>query len=200
MKAFWEARYNTEEFVYGTEPNRFLSDELRKLPPGRILFPGEGEGRNAAFAASIGWTVDAMDQSDAGAQKALAFAASNKVDINYVVSSIETFTFGKNIYDVVAPVFVHLASPLRSMFHSKIADSLKPGGRIILEAFHTSQMGRSSGGPQSEALLYDRNMLLEDFSTLEVIQLQELEADLNEGIFHRGSARVIRYIGKKSTK
>jgi 2-polyprenyl-3-methyl-5-hydroxy-6-metoxy-1,4-benzoquinol methylase len=200
MKEFWEARYNTEEFVYGTEPNRFLSDELVKLQSGRILLPGEGEGRNAAFAASIGWRVDAMDQSHAGARKALQLAANNKLDINYVVSPIETYAFGKDQYDVVAPVFVHLASPFRSMFHSQITDSLKPGGMIILEAFHTSQLGRSSGGPRSEALLYDRKMLLEDFRNLEVLHLQEHETELNEGIFHRGSAHVIRYIGKKPTK
>jgi len=200
MKEFWDARYDTDQFVYGTEPNRFLAEELVKLQPGRILLPGEGEGRNALFAASIGWSVDAMDQSRTAAKKALQLANDKNLNINYMVSAIETFTFKKELYDVVAPVFVHLAPTLRNLFHARIVDALRPGGKIILEAFHKSQLGRSSGGPQSEAMLYDRKMLLEDFSSLEVVQMQELVTELNEGIFHRGRAHVLRYIGMKPAK
>ncbi len=200
MKEFWDARYETEGFVYGTEPNLFLAEELAKHRPGRILLPGEGEGRNAVFAARLGWKVDAMDQSRTGAMKALKWAKSNRVNINYMISSIETFTFREATYDVVAPVYVHLPPLLRQLFHERLSGALKPGGRLIMEAFHTSQLGRSTGGPQSAALLYDREMLRSDFRSLDELLLQELETDLNEGIFHRGSACVIRYIGEKPVK
>jgi len=39
--------------------------------------------------------------------------------------------------------------------------------------------------------------VLNDFSELETIKLQELDVDLSEGAFHQGKASVIRYIGKK---
>ena len=197
MKEFWDTRYETEEFVYGKEPNRFLSGELIKMKPGRILLPGEGEGRNAVFAASLGWKVDAIDQSRNGANKALRLARDNNLTINYQVGPIETIRLKKETYDVVGIVFVHLPPAIRTKVHSKLIDSLKPGGRVILEAFHLTQLGRSTGGPQSEAMLYTAPMLLNDFKTLEVFQLQEIETNLDEGVYHQGSARVIRFIGFK---
>ena len=45
--ARWNERYRKEEFAYGEEPNNYLKEQLSKLPVGTILFPAEGEGRNA---------------------------------------------------------------------------------------------------------------------------------------------------------
>jgi hypothetical protein len=40
-------RYGKIEFAYGEQPNNFLKEQLIKIPAGTILFPAEGEGRNA---------------------------------------------------------------------------------------------------------------------------------------------------------
>ena len=53
MKEFWDTRYETEEFVYGKEPNRFLSGELIKMKPGRILLPGEGDAHYRVNASPL---------------------------------------------------------------------------------------------------------------------------------------------------
>ena len=58
MKTSWDSRYEAEHFVYGKEPNRFLASELEMRTPGKILLPGEGEGKNAVYAATKGWEVD----------------------------------------------------------------------------------------------------------------------------------------------
>jgi SAM-dependent methyltransferase len=200
VKEFWDTRYETDEFVYGKAPNRFLSGELLKLKPGRLLLPGEGEGRNAIFAAELGWQVDAMDQSRTGANKALQWARDNSLNINYQVSPIETFTFKPEYYDVVALVFVHLPPNLRSMVHAKLAEALKPGGRMIVEAFHLTQLGRNTGGPQSSDMLYDAALLRNDLKLLDLIYLKEEETELDEGLYHRGKANVVRLIGIKPTK
>ncbi|MCF6360903.1 MAG: hypothetical protein L3J29_09110 [Cyclobacteriaceae bacterium] len=43
MEDFWNDRYKTEEYVYGTAPNEFLRDVLSKFKiTGTILFPEEG--------------------------------------------------------------------------------------------------------------------------------------------------------------
>lgn len=65
----WNGRYASEEFVYGKLPNEFLKEQLVKLPVGEILFPAEGEGRNAVYAARLGWTVSAYDISSEGKGK-----------------------------------------------------------------------------------------------------------------------------------
>ena len=43
MKSIWDTRYSEEEYAYGIEPNKFLSEQLKNLIPGKILFPCEGE-------------------------------------------------------------------------------------------------------------------------------------------------------------
>jgi hypothetical protein len=50
----WNKRYRNSEFAYGEHPNNYLKGQLEKLPVGKILFPAEGEGRNAVYAATLG--------------------------------------------------------------------------------------------------------------------------------------------------
>lgn len=193
----WDSRYGTEEFVYGKEPNVFFARSLGPLNPGKLLLPGEGEGRNAVYAASLGWEVDAFDQSKVGAEKAKSLAGEREVNIAYRVCDIENFPFEKGVYDAVGLVYFHAPAPLRKMLHKKVVESLKPGGQVILEAFHTTQLGRESGGPQNLDLLYSMEMLQEDFGSLEAEEMEETEVDLDEGLFHGGPAKVLRFRGRK---
>lgn len=50
----WNERYSGSDYVYGENPNAYLKEQLATLSVGDILFVGEGEGRNAVYAASIG--------------------------------------------------------------------------------------------------------------------------------------------------
>jgi hypothetical protein len=69
-KLFWDHRYSKEDFAYGDNPNTFLVTTLPSYTPGKILFPAEGEGRNAVYAASLGWDTVAFDISSVGRLKA----------------------------------------------------------------------------------------------------------------------------------
>ena len=71
---FWDERYSSIGFVYGTEPNIFFKDELNKLTPGNILLLGGGKGRNAVYAAVKGWNGDAVEFSIEAKEKALELA------------------------------------------------------------------------------------------------------------------------------
>ncbi len=79
MKEFWNERYNQSTYVYGKQPNTFYKSQLDLLVPGSILFSAEGEGRNAVYAATKGWQVDAFDISDAGKTKATQLAKEYQV-------------------------------------------------------------------------------------------------------------------------
>ena len=54
MSQFWDERYQSEAYVYGKEPNALFSTQLGRTDPGLMLLPGEGEGRNAVYAAMKG--------------------------------------------------------------------------------------------------------------------------------------------------
>jgi len=195
---FWNERYSSKEYVYGKEPNQFLKEQLHKIiPPGKLLLPGEGEGRNAIYAAKLGWRVDGFDQSSVAKLKALKLAEENNVTINYSNIDLEIFTPQKNFYDCAAIIFVHLSPDFRSELHKKIIDSIKLKGKIILELFSKNQFGKNSGGPQDLSMLSSIEEIENDFKQMKPILLKEENIFLNEGKNHTGQASVIRFVGEK---
>ena len=75
MQPNWDERYSTPEYIYGKEPNLLFKAFIDSHNPGRVYLPGEGEGRNAVYAARKGWIVDAADQSPNAREKAMKLAA-----------------------------------------------------------------------------------------------------------------------------
>lgn len=197
MKETWNARYTGTEFIYGTEPNQFLKHELSKITPGKILFLGEGEGRNAVYAATLGWDVDAVDYSETGKYKAEKLAAENVVRINYLIKDLSTFSPKQNYYDAIVLIYLHLEEELRERVSKKVIEAAKTGGKIILEVFEKEQIKNNSGGPKNAGLLYSLQDVVEDFIDLEFEKLSKDNIVLNEGEGHQGKAAVIRFVGIK---
>ena len=197
MIDFWNERYSADEFAYGTLPNEFLKEQLFKLNAGNILFPAEGEGRNAVYAAKQGFTVSAFDMSTAGKSKAEKLAASQNVEIDYQIARLQDFDFGIERFDIISFVYVHMGPDIRTLVHQKALNGLKKGGRIILEAFSKNQLGKDSGGPKNIDWLFSKEILKDDFEGLELEILEETQTQLKEGPFHSGLADVVRLVGIK---
>jgi SAM-dependent methyltransferase len=197
MKNEWDERYARQEYIYGTEPNKFLKEQLSLLKPGRILFPAEGEGRNAVFAASIGWETDAFDQSVEGQRKAIKLATHKGVSIDYYIQSLNDWNPEPDQYDCIALIFVHLPEGLRQQVHNAVIRSLKPGGTLLLEAFTLNQLPRTSGGPKTAELLFTRELIVSDFKELIFTEFAESQTTLNEGPLHQGLADVIQLTALK---
>ena len=198
MKNFWNERYSQTEYVYGTAPNVFLANELQKLPAGKILFPCEGEGRNAVFAAEMAWEVEAFDSSEMGREKALSLAKSKNVRIKYQIQDANLIDFEENSFDVVALIYAHFPPTIRQTIHQKMIHFLKSGGNLILEGFNPHQLNNSSGGPKDLAMLYTQEMLAMDFADLKIEYLDYQIVELQEGDFHKGKADIIRLIATKN--
>lgn len=202
-KELWNERFSSKEYIYGTEPNEFFKQQIDLLDAGKLLLPGEGEGRNAVYASSKGWIVDAVDFSESAKAKALKLAESKSVKINYIISDLAEFDYPENEYDLIGLFFIHLKPSVRDLVHSRLIKSLKSGGRIILEAFNKRQINNTSGGPKDIELLYDEKDILSSFSHLlsnskgEILLLENTITELSEGNYHKGKADVIRFIGLK---
>jgi SAM-dependent methyltransferase len=193
----WNERYSNEEYVYSESPNVFFANQISKLQPGTLLLPCEGEGRNAVFAAKHGWQVLAFDGSEVGRSKALQLAAQNNVIFDYQIADATTVKYAQGSLDVVALIYAHFPPSIRQTIHKNAIEWLKPGGKIILEAFNPLQLNNSSGGPKDPAMLYTVAMLEEDFAGLHFELLETLETTLAEGKYHEGKADVIRMVGVK---
>lgn len=198
MKEMWEERYAADEYAYGQEPNAFFKACLDALPaPGRLLLPAEGEGRNAVYAARQGWEVDAFDFSAAGREKALRLADHHGVQINYQVADYESAQIEPEAYDAVALIFAHKPDKIRRSVHRRLVSALKPGGHLFLEAYSQDQLSYGTGGPPNAQLLYTLEDIREDFTELEIAELEQVEVEIHEGRYHTGLASVVRLVARR---
>lgn len=198
MREFWEQRYSEHGWAYGTEPNEFLRAQTRFIRKGaRVLVVGDGEGRNGVWLAQQGMAVLSVDYSHAGLKKARALAAAKGTRIETEHADLATWDWPKNRFDLIVSIYVHFTPGLRPRIHAAMLDALVPGGAILLEAFNPRQVDHRSGGPRDPAMLYSAADLRSDFSAGQIEQLDELETNLEEGKYHRGTAAVVRAIVRK---
>jgi SAM-dependent methyltransferase len=197
-KEFWNERYAAHESVYGTPPNEFFKEQLQNLSPGKILLPAEGEGRNAIYAASLGWQVTAFDFSEVAKAKSLALAAEFGItSIDYKVQDLSTILLPEKEFDVVALIYVHLSESVRRHLVQQCIKCLKPDGKLIMEVFSKHQLQYTSGGPKDESMLYTCSMLADLFKDLTIVRNEEVVENLNEGPFHSGLASIVRFVAIK---
>jgi Methyltransferase domain len=199
---FWDERYRGEGFAFGTKPNEFLAAQAHLLKPGQRAFvPGDGQGRNGVWLAEQGLIVDSVDVSPLGVAKAKAFAESRGAEVNMQLADLLVWEWPKGRYDAVAALYVHFTDADRTKMHRAMLDALKPQGVLLLEAFRIEQLEfqkvHHSGGPKVADMLYSKAKLEHDFAGADLLLLEELEAELDEGHRHKGRGAIVRAIVKK---
>lgn len=200
---FWDQKYDMPDYKYGKQANRFLREQAVRLSPAsKVLLPGDGEGRNSVWLAEQGHHVTAMDSSAVGLEKTRQLALDRGVSLDIVLADLELWVPEPASFDAVVLTYVHLPPSWRARAHQRLVQGLRPGGWLILEAFHPRQLGYHSGGPKDEALLYTREMIQSDMALFPATALHEVmawegEALLDEGSGHQGPAYVTRYIAQR---
>jgi 2-polyprenyl-3-methyl-5-hydroxy-6-metoxy-1,4-benzoquinol methylase len=197
MKAMWNERYQQDNYQYGINPNDFMAEQIRQMPAGRILFPGAGEGRDAVFAAKLGWEVHAFDLSEQGQAKALKLASQEKTRIHFKVTDASLVKFPIASFEVIALTYFHLPIEIRLPFYANCVSWLKPGGKILIEGFSKKQLGLNSGGPKNIDWLFSAKELENEFPRLKIILNEEKQRILDEGPLHQGLAEVVQFIAQK---
>ena len=196
----WDQAYSdVEGYKYGEQPNAFLKEQAHRIPPrARVLLPGDGEGRNGVWLAEQGHQVCALDNSAVGLAKAEALAHRRQVTLQTVLVDLTDWQPEPASADAVVLTYLHLPPPLRTPVMHKLVQALKPGGVLLLEAFHPRQLQYNSGGPKNEAMLYTLDMLHGDLAAdMQELLASESETLLDEGPGHQGPAYVTRWIGQK---
>ena len=195
--AFWDARFAESGFAYGDQPNDFLRERAAGLPRGMALCLAEGEGRNAVHLAQQGFAVLAQDLSGVGLAKARQLAASRGVAIDTLCCDLAVFEPQPESFDLVVAIWMHLPPPLRAATHRRAVAALRPGGYLILEAYTPRQLRLRTGGPPTETLLIEPEVLRQELAELELLVLEERERWIEEGPYHRGQSAVVRVLGRK---
>ena len=193
----WDQRYSGQAYAYGTEPNAFLVAMAPRLPTGRVLCLGEGEGRNAVWLAGQGYDVTAVDASGVGLEKARRLAAERGATITTVHSDLAEYDIEPGNWDGIVSVFCHLPPQPRADVHRMCVAGLCSGGVMLLEAYTPGQLVHGTGGPPTVELMMDSEILRKEFAGLEFLDLQECEREIHEGAFHNGLGAVVQMVVRK---
>ena len=193
----WNARYDSPEYAYGTEPNDFLAAVASRIPPGRVLSLADGEGRNGVFLASIGHEVTSVDASHVGLAKAERLAATRGVRLTTVVADLAEYVIAPASWEGIVSIFCHLPPVLRRRVHEQVVRGLVPGGIFIFEAYSVEQLRFGTGGPSSAYLLPTLDALRAELAGLDLLHAAEIEREIHEGTLHNGQSAVVQVVARR---
>jgi SAM-dependent methyltransferase len=197
--ATWNQRFAGEHYHFGTAPNAWLTTQAAALPArAKVLCVADGEGRNSVWLAEQGHAVQAFDISPTGVAKARALAASRGVDVAYDVADVDSFAWPLGQVDAVVAIFVQFADPaLRARLFAHMVASLRPGGVLLLQGYTPKQLDYRTGGPPLLSHLYTAALLRESLGALEIVSLDEYEAEVQEGVGHSGRSALVGLVARR---
>ncbi|MCC6007545.1 MAG: class I SAM-dependent methyltransferase [Rhodobacteraceae bacterium] len=194
----WDARYDRDDYLFGTEPAAFVTDHAGFFRPGaRVLAVADGEGRNSVWAARQGCEVTAMEASPVALAKARRLADGAGVAVTFRQADILEWDWSVR-YDIVLAVFIQFVGPApRARIFEGLARAVAPGGVLMLHGYTPAQLAHGTGGPRAEENLYTPALLREAFAGLHVLRLAEYEKVLQEGVGHAGRSALIDLIAQR---
>lgn len=201
----WGRRYREagEDYLFGTEPNRYLARHAGLLQQGRsALAVADGEGRNSVWLAEQGLEVTAVELCTEALEKARRLAAGRGVTVRFEQADMLAPSFPPPTlaggYDWVIGIFIQfVAGELRARQLQVLKDLTRRGGRVLLQGYTPKQLEYRSGGPSEVENLYTPALLRAAFADWVIEELAEYEEDIAEGSGHRGRSALIGLIARR---
>ncbi|GAA2236818.1 class I SAM-dependent methyltransferase [Rarobacter faecitabidus] len=131
---FWQDRYGQSDRIWSGKPNAIVEEIASRLPAGRALDLGCGEGGDAVWLATRGWQVAGVDISEIaiGRARAAALEAGVAARTQFIAADLTTFEFGRP-FDLVMSSFFHSPVALeRTEILRRSAETVAPGGHFLL--------------------------------------------------------------------
>jgi SAM-dependent methyltransferase len=201
----WNTRYRDagDDYLFGTEPNRFLAHRADLLRNGRsALCVADGEGRNSVWLAEQGLEVTAVEISSFAVEKARRLAAGRGVDIRFALADMLAPGWPPaplhGLFDWVIGVFIQFTGAVDRLRQFAAMKQLTArGGRILLQGYTPKQLDYATGGPGVLENLYTADILREAFADWVVEELVEYEEEIVEGYGHKGRSALIGLVARK---
>ena len=121
------------------------------VKPGRSLDVGMGQGRNTIYLAQQGWDSVGFDPADRAVADAQERAKALGVKITAIVARDTNFDWGESQWDLIVLSYVGARE-----FVDEVTRALRPGGMVVVEAFHRDATKAASIGG---AVVFDTNEL-----------------------------------------
>ena len=190
----WDQRYAASELVWSREPNQFVAAELADLAPGTAVDLAAGEGRNAIWLASRGWSATAVDFSqvalDKGAQLVDEAGIGLEGTVAWVCADATTWQPAEPV-DLVVVAYLQLPAEDRRRAARGAVTMLRPGGTLLLVAHDSTNLTEGTGGPQDPSVLMTADDVLDDLSGLdvEVLRAERVAREVRSADEHGGEER-----------
>jgi SAM-dependent methyltransferase len=142
---FWDERYRAADRIWSGNPNPHLVTTVAELPPGDALDVGAGEGADAVWLASRGWTVTGVDVSGVALAKAAAHARDAGLEVDWQRADIREWIPPARRYDLVSAQFMQFPRPILDEMHKRLADAVRPGGTLLIAGHHPDEHDHHGG-------------------------------------------------------
>jgi SAM-dependent methyltransferase len=150
---FWDERYRSADRLWSGQPNAQLVAQAADLPAGDALDAGCGEGADAIWLASRGWTVTAVDVSAVALDRAARHAAASDdqlpARITWQREDLLSWEPTPGRFDLVTTHFMHLPEAELQAMHRRLAAGVRPGGTLLVVGHHPDDVHNNvrPGGP-----------------------------------------------------
>lgn len=178
----WDQRYATSEYVWTVAVNRFVEQHLAPLEPGTAVDLGAGEGRNAVWLATRGWSVTAVDFSSVALDKARHLAAEHDVALDTLQADVVDYAPEQPV-DLVVLAYLQMPSQPRRDLLSRVPAWLATGGTVLVVAHDRANVTAGWGGPSDVDVCYsvDETVTLLDGLTPTVTEVARRPVDSADG-------------------
>ena len=205
QNSIWSKRYSDagKEYLFGTEPNRFLARHEALLQNGgSAISIADGEGRNSVWLAGLGLKVTGVEISAVAIEKARHLAAARKAEVEFIQADMLATSFPptdlQGAFDWVIGIFIQFVGPQGRDRQFEVMKQLtRPGGYILLQGYTPKQLEYGTGGPSAIENLYTEDMLRSAFADWDIEELVEYEDTIAEGTGHVGRSALIGMVARK---
>jgi len=160
----WNRKYSDPEAGWSeNDVAEAVRQHAGSAPRGRALDIASGAGHNALYLARLGFTVHALDISDA----ALRHLAASHPHIHAACVDLDAYDLPQNHYQLI----INIRYLNRRLFPG-IRNALAPGGVLIFETFIDPPPGRPAATHNPDYLLGEKE-LLEAFTDLDILAYTE---------------------------
>jgi SAM-dependent methyltransferase len=178
----WNQKYGASDCLAGRDPCEWLASNANLLgTAGRALDLAMGEGRNAIYAASLGYDVLGVDISDIGVRRANDLAHQRGLTIQTEVTDLDHYTLPENAFDLILCFYF-----LDRRLYPQIRRGLKPGGLVLFETFSVGHLQYSSF---KKEWVLEPNELVREFMDLHILRYREVDDPKEQKAFASIAAR-----------
>jgi len=172
--SYWDAKFDTDDYIYTTVVNRFVKEYceplIAKQPKGKMIDLAGGEGRNAIWFSEQGWQSENIDWSKKALSKSLKLAEERGVSALHFAHIADATGFESVLTPVDIGVVAYLQVPHEDLADAlyTLVDNVRKGGHILGVWHALDNLDGGYGGPRDPAVLPSVESLTEICEELDV--------------------------------